>query len=239
MIVTVNDETVEVDDQTTVAGLLERLGFPEKGIAVAVDGEVLPRTRWHGTLAEEVDDRGTHGGAGWLRGKLEIAGRDLRLPPRHGHRRRGQPVDPRGRALVASGTELTTVAMRRLELLEGGSGVLELLRRLEIGILPNTAGCRGAAEAVLTAQAGPGSPGDQLGQARSGGRRTYPPARRTPELLDAAEQLVDDGFVVLPYTTDDPVTAQQAGGRGLRGGDAAGLADRYRPGHRQPRPTWR
>ena len=37
MIVTVNDETVEVDDQTTVAGLLERLGFPEKGIAVAVD----------------------------------------------------------------------------------------------------------------------------------------------------------------------------------------------------------
>ena len=52
MIVTVNDETVEVDDQTTVAGLLERLGFPEKGIAVAVDWSVLPRSQWETTLAD-------------------------------------------------------------------------------------------------------------------------------------------------------------------------------------------
>src|SRR2546423_12035190 len=53
------------------------------------------------------------------------------------------------RALVASGTELTTVAMRRADA-EGGSGVLELVRRLGIRLLPNTAGCRSAAEAVLT-----------------------------------------------------------------------------------------
>ena len=52
MIVTVNDETVEVDDETTVAGLLERLGFPEKGIAVAVDWAVLPRSRWETTLTD-------------------------------------------------------------------------------------------------------------------------------------------------------------------------------------------
>ena len=45
MKVIVNDEAVEVDDQTTVAALLERLGFPEKGIAVAVDWTVLPRSR--------------------------------------------------------------------------------------------------------------------------------------------------------------------------------------------------
>jgi thiazole synthase len=55
------------------------------------------------------------------------------------------------RALLASGTELTTVAMRRADA-EGGSGVLELLRRLGIRLLPNTAGCRTAAEAVLTAR---------------------------------------------------------------------------------------
>ena len=54
-------------------------------------------------------------------------------------------------ALVASGTELTTVAMRRVDS-EGGTGVLDLLNRLGITPLPNTAGCRGAAEAVLTAQ---------------------------------------------------------------------------------------
>jgi len=52
MIVTVNDQTVEVDDQTTVAVLLERLGFPEKGIAVAVDWAVLPRSRWQTTLTD-------------------------------------------------------------------------------------------------------------------------------------------------------------------------------------------
>ncbi|MDF2978892.1 MAG: Thiazole synthase, partial [Actinomycetospora sp.] len=55
------------------------------------------------------------------------------------------------RALVASGTELTTVAMRRLDA-GGGPGVLALLERLGIEALPNTAGCRTAAEAVHTAR---------------------------------------------------------------------------------------
>ena len=52
MKVIVNDEAVEVDDQTTVAGLLERLGFPEKGIAVAMDWTVLPRSGWATTLSD-------------------------------------------------------------------------------------------------------------------------------------------------------------------------------------------
>ena len=54
-------------------------------------------------------------------------------------------------ALIASGTELTTVAIRRVDT-EGGTGLLDLLNRRGITPLPNTAGCRGAAEAVLTAQ---------------------------------------------------------------------------------------
>jgi sulfur carrier protein len=52
MKVTVNDEAVEVADQTTVAALLETLGFPEKGIAVAVDWAVLPRSEWETTLSD-------------------------------------------------------------------------------------------------------------------------------------------------------------------------------------------
>jgi sulfur carrier protein len=52
MKVTVNDEAVEVDDQTTVAALLETLGFPEKGIAVAVDWAVVPRSDWHTALKD-------------------------------------------------------------------------------------------------------------------------------------------------------------------------------------------
>ncbi|MCV7155221.1 MAG: sulfur carrier protein ThiS [Mycobacterium sp.] len=52
MKVVVNDEAVEVDEQITVAGLLEWLGFPEKGIAVAVDWSVLPRSQWDTALTD-------------------------------------------------------------------------------------------------------------------------------------------------------------------------------------------
>lgn len=52
MKLTVNDEAVEVDDHTTVSGLLDRMGFPHRGIAVAVDWSVLPRSQWHTVLAD-------------------------------------------------------------------------------------------------------------------------------------------------------------------------------------------
>ncbi|MDT5017992.1 MAG: sulfur carrier protein [Mycobacterium sp.] len=52
MKVTVNDEAVEVDAQTTVAALLASLGFSQKGIAVAVDWSVLPRSEWENTLSD-------------------------------------------------------------------------------------------------------------------------------------------------------------------------------------------
>ena len=50
MIVTINNKTVDVDEQTSVAALLEGLGFPEKGIAVAVDWSVVPRSEWETAL---------------------------------------------------------------------------------------------------------------------------------------------------------------------------------------------
>ncbi|OBK70687.1 sulfur carrier protein ThiS [Mycobacterium sp. 1274761.0] len=52
MKVIVNDEDVEVADSTTVAGLLAQLGFPEKGIAVALDFSVLPRSQWQSRLTD-------------------------------------------------------------------------------------------------------------------------------------------------------------------------------------------
>jgi sulfur carrier protein len=52
MKVTVNDEAVEVDERTTVAALLVRLGFPEKGVAVAVDWSVVPRSEWETMLSD-------------------------------------------------------------------------------------------------------------------------------------------------------------------------------------------
>ncbi|OBJ60394.1 sulfur carrier protein ThiS [Mycobacterium sp. 1423905.2] len=52
MIVTVNDHQVEVDAQTTVAALLERLGYPDRGVAVAQDFSVLPRSEWARRVSE-------------------------------------------------------------------------------------------------------------------------------------------------------------------------------------------
>lgn len=110
-------------------------------------------------------------------------------------------------ALVASKTELTTVAMRRVDA-AGGTGVLDLLKRLEIAPLPNTAGCRSAAEAVLTAQLGREAlETDWVKLEVIADERTLLPD--VIELVSAAEQLVDAGFTVLPYTTDDPVLAKR------------------------------
>ncbi|MBB5914203.1 thiazole synthase [Nocardia transvalensis] len=110
-------------------------------------------------------------------------------------------------ALLASGTELTTVAMRRVDS-AGGTGVLDLLKRLDIAPLPNTAGCRTASEAVLTARLAREALGTDWVKLEviADDRTLLPDAI---ELVAAAEQLVDDGFTVLPYTTDDPALARR------------------------------
>ncbi|SDN70806.1 thiazole synthase [Actinacidiphila guanduensis] len=110
-------------------------------------------------------------------------------------------------ALVASGTELTTVAMRRLDPAVKGS-VLSVLERNGIRALPNTAGCYTAGEAVLTARLAREALGtDWVKLEVIADEHTLLPD--PVELLDAAETLVDDGFTVLPYTSDDPVLARK------------------------------
>jgi thiazole synthase len=110
-------------------------------------------------------------------------------------------------ALVASGTELTTVALRRLDPAQQGS-VLDVLKRHEIAVLPNTAGCFTAGEAVLTARlAREALDTNWVKLEVVADDHTLLPD--PVELLDAAEQLVNDGFVVLPYTNDDPVMARR------------------------------
>ncbi|WP_330350061.1 thiazole synthase [Streptomyces sp. NBC_00582] len=111
------------------------------------------------------------------------------------------------RALVASGTELTTVALRRVDPGVRGS-VLSVLERLGIRVLPNTAGCFTAGEAVLTARLAREALGTSLIKLEViADERTLLPD--PVELLEAAETLVDDGFTVLPYTNDDPVLARK------------------------------
>jgi thiazole synthase len=110
-------------------------------------------------------------------------------------------------ALIASGTEMTTVAMRRLNPSTTGS-VLDLLRKLGIRPLPNTAGCYTSGEAVLTARlAREALETNWVKVEVVADERTLLPD--TVELLDAAERLVDDGFTVLAYTNDDPIVARR------------------------------
>jgi thiazole synthase len=110
-------------------------------------------------------------------------------------------------AVQASGTELCTVAMRRVDPLAGGS-ILEVLDAAGVSVLPNTAGCFTARDAVTTARlAREALQTDWIKLEVIGDDRTLLPD--AVELVAAAETLIDEGFVVLPYTTDDPVLARR------------------------------
>jgi thiazole synthase len=116
-------------------------------------------------------------------------------------------LDVLRRALVASGTELTTVAMRRVDPAAAGS-VLDVLAAARIEVLPNTAGCFTAAEAVKVARLAREALGTSWVKLEViADEQTLLPDG--VELLAAAEQLVADGFTVLPYTSDDPVLARR------------------------------
>jgi thiazole synthase len=141
-----------------------------------------------------------------MQGSFTIAGRELgsRLILGTGGFRNHRVL---AQALTASNAELCTVALRRLDPGARGS-ILEVLDRAGVNVLPNTAGCFTARDAVLTAQlAREAFETDWIKLEVIGDDRTLLPD--AVELVAAAEELVDDGFVVLPYTTDDPVLSRR------------------------------
>jgi thiazole synthase len=110
-------------------------------------------------------------------------------------------------AITLSGSELVTVALRRIDPTARGS-LVDVLSDAGVRLLPNTAGCFTARDAVLTAKlAREAFATDWVKLEVIGDEDTLLPD--APELLRAAEELVDDGFVVLPYTTDDPILARR------------------------------
>ena len=136
--------------------------------------------------------------------ELEIAGRSFgsRLIVGTGGFR---SLDAMAAAIAASGAELATVALRRVDPAAQGS-VLDVARDAGCEVLPNTAGCFTAHDAVTTARlAREALDTDWVKLEVIGDDRTLLPD--AAELLEAAETLVDDGFTVLPYTSDDPVLA--------------------------------
>jgi thiazole synthase len=106
-----------------------------------------------------------------------------------------------------AGAEICTVALRRLDPGARGS-ILDVLDEIGVTVLPNTAGCFTARDAVTTARlAREAFSTDWIKLEVIGDDRTLLPD--AVELVAAAEELVDEGFVVLPYTTDDPVLARR------------------------------
>jgi thiazole synthase len=113
-------------------------------------------------------------------------------------------------AIAVSGSELVTVALRRVDPspTHPRGSLIDVLSDAGVRLLPNTAGCHTARDAVITARmAREAFATDWVKLEVIGDEDTLLPD--APELLSAAEQLVDEGFVVLPYTTDDPVLARR------------------------------
>src|ERR1700722_2599537 len=139
-------------------------------------------------------------------GSWELGGRtlDSRLIVGTG----GAPrLDVPGRGIAPSGNGAATGALRRVA--PGGAGsLLGTLQRAGVRILPNTAGCHTASEALFTARLGREALGTDWGKLEVvADDHTLLPD--PVELLEAARMLVADGFVVLPYTNDDPIVARQ------------------------------
>jgi thiazole synthase len=148
--------------------------------------------------------------AAQMQDTLTIAGREMRSRLLLGTG--GFPsLELLAEAIAASECELVTVALRRV----GGGGdrkrrgsLMDVIANAGVELLPNTAGCMTARDAVITARlAREAFATDWIKLEVIGDEDTLLPD--APELLRAAEELVDEGFVVLPYTTDDPVLARR------------------------------
>jgi thiazole synthase len=186
---------------------VRELGVDRRGTAVAVDGEVVPRGKWHDELLHDGQEiEVLHAVQGGAPAAFEIAGRALgsRLILGTGGFRN---LETMAEAARASGAELATVALRRVDPSAPGS-IVDVLSAAGLEVLPNTAGCFTAREAVTTARLAREALGtDWVKLEVIGDDRTLMPD--PAELLAAAETLVADGFVVLPYTNDDPILARR------------------------------
>jgi thiazole synthase len=211
---TVNGELHKAEPGTTVAALLRSMGVDPARVAVERNRDVVPRATWadaglaDGDKIEIVAFIG--GGSGASSGDddfLVLGGRKFksRLLIGTGKYR---TLEEGREAILRSGAEIVTVALRRVDLTPGKPNVLDTIDRTRHTILPNTAGCYTAEDAIRTCRLA-----RELGIADLvkleviGDERTLFPDG--PATLEAARVLVKEGFVVLPYCMDDPILARK------------------------------
>jgi thiazole synthase len=234
MTLTVNGEARTLPDSLTVADLLQRLGYDCRRVAVEVNCAVVPAPRHveHRLAAGDRVEVVTLVGGG----APEEARRTASTPAALGAEPPDKPlvigkftftsrlITGTGKyvsyelmrdCLAASGCEVTTVAVRRERMVDReGRNILEYLDLKRYTILPNTAGCFSAEDAVRHARLARellgnlGNPGaDWVKLECLGDPRTLLPD--PVDTLRATEQLVKEGFQVLVYTSDDPIMARR------------------------------
>ena len=218
---TVNGEPHTLPAAATVAELLDRLGFDARRVAVEVNREVVParerpeRLLAAGDAVEIVTFVGGGSPAALPQDKPLVIGKfsfRSRLITGTG---KYAGYDLMRDCLEASGCEVTTVAVRRERLVDKeGRSILDFLDLKRYTILPNTAGCFSAEDAVRHARlarellANLGNPGaDWVKLECLGDTRTLLPD--PIDTLKATETLVKDGFTVLVYSSDDPILARR------------------------------
>jgi thiazole synthase len=216
---TVNDQPQQLPGPLTVAELLRRLGLKTRGLAVEVNRAVVPAAR-HAEYTLQSGDRveiATLVGGG----SDEPADKPLVIGKFTFHSRlitgtgKYASYELMRDCLAASGCEVTTVAVRRERLIDReGRSILDYLDLRRYTILPNTAGCFSAEDAVRHARlarellSNLGNPGaDWVKLECLGDAKTLLPD--PVDTLRATEQLVKDGFCVLVYTSDDPIVARR------------------------------
>lgn len=209
MNVTVNQEPVEIGAQEpTIRELLAERGVPDEGVVVAIGGDVVPRGEWDELTVKEGDEveivHAVAGGSG--EDILEIAGETFssRLFLGTGKYPDAQTMNA---ALEASGTALVTVAIRYMDLSGDEDG--SILHQLDLSryrLLPNTAGATTAEQAIRMARLAREAIGTNwLKLEVIGDEATLWPD--TAATVEATKVLVEEGFVVLPYTSPDLVSA--------------------------------
>jgi len=216
VIITLNGERREVPDELTVAALLKHLGVKPEFVAVEVNRDLVRRTRHDETRIAPGDalEVVTLVGGGAPTEVLTIGTHKVhsRLFVGTG---KYTTLELMRECLDASGAEVVTVAVRRERLFDKeGRSLLDFLDPKRYTILPNTAGCFSAEEALRTARLGRelleglGNPGaDWVKLEVLADTRTLLPD--PVATLQATEILVREGFQVLCYTSDDPVMARR------------------------------
>jgi len=216
---TVNGEIHTAAPGTTVTALLQAMGIDPARVAVERNRDVVPRRSWAEAALADGDrieivafigggsDPAPAGAPATSDDPLVLGGRSFksRLLIGTGKYR---SIEEGREAILRSGADIVTVALRRVDLTPGKPNVLDTIDRKRHTILPNTAGCYTAEEAIRTCRLA-----RELGIADLvkleviGDERTlFPDGAAT---LEAARVLVKEGFTVLPYCMDDPILAQK------------------------------